>query len=48
MKKQTFKEIYEKVNHNPYTQVTNILQKCVIKSKKGLKNIGQEEGGNAF
>lgn len=42
MKKQTFKEIYEKVNHNPYTQVTNILQKCVIKSN--IKNLIENYG----
>ena len=42
MKKQTFNEIYKKVNHNPYTQVTNILKKATIKSnaKNLLKNYG--------
>lgn len=43
MKKQTFKEIYEKVNHNPYTRVTNILQQGIIKSniKNFIENYGK-------
>ena len=39
-KKLKFKDIYNKVNHNPYCQVTNIVKKYTIKSnvKNFFKN----------
>lgn len=43
MGKLKFKDVYEKVNHNPYCQVTNILKKFEIKSsfKNLLNNYGK-------
>ena len=40
MKKLKYKDVYNKVNHNPYCQITNITQKYTIKSnvKNFLKN----------
>ena len=32
-----FKNIYKKVNHNPYCQITDILKKCTLKSN--VKNL---------
>lgn len=43
MEKFKLKDIYEKVNHNPYCQITNILKKFELKSnfKNLLKNYGK-------
>ena len=43
MEKFKLKDIYEKVNHNPYCQITNILKKIELKSnfKNLLKNYGK-------
>lgn len=42
MEKLKLKDIYEKVNHNPYCQITNILKKFEIKSN--IKNLLQNYG----